>query len=179
MNATVNYFGLLAEFADADELVAAAREVHAAGYREVEAYSPLPVHGLAEALGFRRTWLPLIVLVGGIVGCVAGWALQYYTAVVAYPLNIGGRPLNSWPSFIPVIFEMTVLVAALSAVLGMLALNGLPRPHHPLFAVPRFDRATQDRFFLCILARDPQFHPQTTRQFLERLSTMEVVDVPQ
>jgi hypothetical protein len=178
MNVTVNYFGLLAEFADADELVAAAGEVHAAGYREVEAYSPLPVHGLAEAIGFRRTWLPLIVLVGGIVGCVAGWALQYYTAVVAYPLNIGGRPLNSWPSFIPVIFEMTVLVAALSAVLGMLALNGLPRPHHPLFAIPRFDRATQDRFFLCILARDPQFHPQTTRQFLERLSKMEVVDVP-
>jgi hypothetical protein len=179
MTATVNYFGVLAEFADADELVAAAREVHAAGYHEVEAYSPMPIEGLAEALGFRRTWMPMVVLVGGIVGCLSGWALQYYTTVVAYPLNVGGRPVNSWPSFIPVIFEMTVLVAALSAVLGMLAMNGLPRPHHPLFAIPHFDRATQDRFFLCILARDPKFHPQTTRQFLERLGPTEVFDVPQ
>jgi hypothetical protein len=109
---------------------------------------------------------------------VAGWALQYYTSVVAYPLNVGGRPLNSWPSFIPVIFEMTVLFAALFAVLGMLAINGLPRPYHPLFAIPRFDRATQDRFFLCILSRDPQFHPHMTRQFLERLAPSEVTDVP-
>jgi hypothetical protein len=179
MTATVNYFGVLAEFADADELVAAAREVHAAGYHEVEAYSPMPIEGLAEALGFRRTWMPMVVLVGGIVGCLSGWALQYYTTVVAYPLNVGGRPVNSWPSFIPVIFEMTVLVAALSAVLGMLAMNGLPRPHHPLFAIPHFDRATQDRFFLCVLARDPKFHPQTTRQFLERLGPTEVFDVPQ
>jgi hypothetical protein len=179
MITTVNYFGILVEFADADDLVAAARKVHAAGYREVEAYSPLPVEGLAEALGFRRTWMPLVVLVGGVIGCLGGWALQYYTTVVAYPLNVGGRPLNSWPSFIPVIFEMTVLVAALSAVLGMLAMNGLPRPHHPLFAIPRFDHATQDRFFLCILARDPMFHPQTTRQFLERLEPTEVFDVPQ
>jgi hypothetical protein len=178
MNATVNYFGILAEFADADELVLAAREIHSAGYRQVEAYSPLPVDGLAEAIGFRRTWLPLVVLVGGIVGCLAGWLLQYYTTVVAYPLNVGGRPVNSWPSFIPVIFEMTVLVAALSAVLGMLAMNGLPRPHHPLFAVPRFDRATQVGFFICILARDPLFHPQTTRQLLERLRPKEVIDVP-
>jgi hypothetical protein len=178
MNATVDYFGILAEFADADKLVEAAREVHAAGYREVEAYSPLPVHGLAEALGFRRTQMPLVVLIGGIVGCLAGWALQYYTTVISYPLNIGGRPVNSWPSFIPVIFEMTVLVAALSAVLGMLAMNGLPRPHHPLFAIRRFERATQDGFFLCVLARDRLFHPQTTRQFLERLCPMEVTDVP-
>jgi hypothetical protein len=179
MTATVKYFGILAEFADADELVAATREVHAAGYREVEAYSPLPVDGLAEALGFRHTWMPLVVLSGGIVGCLGGWALQYYTTVIAYPLNVGGRPFNSWPSFIPVIFEMTVLLAALSAVLGMLAMNGLPRPHHPLFAIPNFDRATQDRFFLCILTRDPKFHPQTTRQFLERLRPTEVFDVPQ
>jgi hypothetical protein len=175
----VNYFGILAEFADADELLAAAGEVYAAGYREVEAYSPLPMHGLAEALGFRRTWMPLVVLVGGVVGCLSGWYLQYYTTVVSYPLNVGGRPVNSWPSFIPVVFEVTVLVAALSAVLGMLAMNGLPRPHHPLFGIPRFERATQDRFFLCILARDPLFHPVTTRQLLERLGPTEVTDVPQ
>lgn len=179
MTAPANYFGVLAEFHDADELVEAARKVHAAGYRAVEAYSPMPVEGLAEAVGFRKTRLPLVVLIGGIVGFFAGWGLQYYVSVIAYPLNIGGRPLNSWPSFMPVIFEMTVLFAALAAVLGMLAMNGLPRPHHPLFAIPQFDRAAQDRFFLCVLARDPFFHPQTTRQFLEMLGPMEILDVPQ
>jgi hypothetical protein len=179
MTPPVAYFGVLAEFADAEKLVAAAREVHSAGYRDVEAYSPLPVEGLAEALGFRRTKMPLVVLLGGIVGCFSGWALQYYASVIAYPLNVGGRPVNSWPSFVPVIFEMTVLVAALSAVLGMLAMNGLPRPHHPLFGIPQFDRATQDRFFLCILARDPMFHPTSVRQFLERLRPVGVTDVPQ
>jgi ActD protein len=179
MTAPASYFGILAEFADAHELVAAARKIHQAGYRDVEAYSPLPVEGLADAIGFHRSWMPRVVLVGGIVGCLAGWAMQYYTTVIAYPLNIGGRPTNSWPSFIPVIFEMTVLFAALSAVLGMLAMNGLPRPHHPLFAIPQFDRASQDRFFICILARDSLFHPQTTREFLERLEAKEVIDVPQ
>jgi hypothetical protein len=178
MSAPTNYFGILAEFADADELVAAARKIHEAGYRDVEAYSPMPVDGLAEAIGYRRTRMPQIVLIGGLVGCIAGWAMQYYTTVIAYPLNVGGRPTNSWPSFIPVIFEMTVLLAALSAVLGMLAMNGLPRPHHPLFAIPQFDRASQDRFFICILPRDPQFHPQTTREFLQRLEAKEVIDVP-
>jgi hypothetical protein len=176
--AKLDRFGLLAEFADAGELVDATERTTAAGYRDVEAYAPLPVEGLAEALGFHRTWMPEVVLIGGIVGGLAGLALQYYTTVIDYPLNIGGRPLFSWPSFVPVIFEMTVLCAALSAVLGMLALNGLPRPHHPLFAIPSFDRATQDRFFLCILARDPMFHPHTTRQFLEQLGASEVTDVP-
>jgi hypothetical protein len=178
MTAIANYFGVLAEFHDAEGLVEASRQAHAAGYREVEAYSPLPVEGLAEAIGFRRSRMPLVVLLGGLVGFGSGWTLQYFT-VFDYPLNIGGRPLNSWPSFIPVVFEMTVLFAALSAVLGMLAMNGLPRPHHPLFAIRQFDRATQDRFFLCILARDPAFHPQTTRQFLERLGPVEIIDVPQ
>ena len=178
MTMAANYFGILAEFEDAHELVAAAREAHAAGFREVEAYSPMPVEGLAEALGFRHSRLPQVVLAGGIVGCLTGVWLQYFTTVIDYPLNIGGRPLNSWPSFIPVTFELTVLFAALSAVLGMLAMNGLPRPHHPLFGIRQFDRATQDRFFLCILARDPMFHPQTTRQFLERLRPMEILDVP-
>jgi hypothetical protein len=178
MTTMANQFGLLAEFTEADELVVATSRVHADGYRHVEAYAPLPVEGLADALGFRRTRMPVVVLVGGVVGCLSGFALQYYTTVVSYPLNVGGRPLLSWPSWVPVIFEMTVLFAALAAVLGMLALNGLPRPHHPLFGVPSFDRATQDRFFLCILARDPKFHPQTTRQFLERLGAKEVTDVP-
>jgi Protein of unknown function (DUF3341) len=178
MSAAADQFGLLAEFADADELVAATARVHADGYRDVEAYAPFPVEGLADAFGFRRTRMPLVVLIGGIVGCASGFALQYYCSVIAYPLNIGGRPLLSWPSFVPVIFEMTVLFAALAAVLGMLALNGLPRPHHPLFAIPRFDRATQDGFFLCVLARDPRFHPLSTRQFLESLGAKEVTDVP-
>lgn len=178
MSSVADQFGLLAEFVDADELVAATARTHADGYREFEAYAPFPVEGLSDALDFRRTRMPLVVLVGGIVGCLSGIALQYYCTVIAYPLNIGGRPLVSWPSWVPVIFEMTVLFAALAAVLGMLALNGLPRPHHPLFAIPSFDRATQDRFFLCILARDPKFHSRTTRQFLEGLGAKEVTDVP-
>jgi hypothetical protein len=178
VNASTNSFGLLAEFVEAENLVAAARRVHEAGYRRVECYSPLPVEGLAEAIGFHRSRMPLVVLIGGIVGGLAGFALQYYTTVVAYPLNIGGRPLFSWPSFVPVVFEMTVLFAALSAVLGMLAMNGLPRPHHPLFGIPSFDRATQDRFFLCVLSVDPMYHPISTRQFLEGLGPVEVTDVP-
>jgi hypothetical protein len=171
-------FGLLAEFVEADDLVAAAARVYDAGYRRFECYSPLPVEGLADAIGFRRTGLPQVVLAGGITGGLAGFAMQYYTTVVAYPLNIGGRPLFSWPSFVPVVFEMTVLIAALSAVLGMLALNGLPRPHHPLFAIPAFDRATQDRFFVCILSDDPLYHPQTTLEFLTGLGPVEITDVP-
>lgn len=178
MTAPTHQFGILAEFAEADELVEAAGKVYAEGYRRFEAYAPLPVHGLAEAVGFPRSRMPLVVLVGGIIGCLGGFALQYYTTVVSYPLNIGGRPLFSWPSFVPVIFEMTVLCAALFAVLGMLAMNGLPRPHHPLFAIPAFERATQDRFFLCVLASDPLFHEQSTRQFLAGLGAMEVTDVP-
>ena len=173
-------FGILAEFKTADELVEAAARVHREGYRDVEAYSPLPVEGLAEAVGFHRTGMPLIVLIGGIVGFIAGYALQYYGTLIWYPnLNIGGRPLHSWPAYIPVIFEMTVLFAVLSAVLGMLALNGLPRPHHPLFSIPEFDRATQDRFFLCVLSRDNLFDPTRTRQLLQQLGPMEVIDVPE
>jgi hypothetical protein len=172
-------FGLLAEFRSADELVAAAARVHQEGYRDFEAYSPLPVEGLAEAVGFHRTGMPLIVLIGGIIGFLAGYGLQYYATVVWYPLNIGGRPLHSWPAYIPVVFEMTVLVAVLSAVLGMLALNGLPRPHHPLFAIPQFDRATQDRFFLCVLRRDKAFDTNRTRELLQQLGPTEVIDVPE
>src|SRR5262249_25117860 len=158
-------YGLLAEFDDPGALVEATRRAHAEGYRQMDAYSPFPVEELAEALGVRRTRLPLLVLIGGIIGCVGGYGMQYYSAVISYPLNIGGRPFHSWPAFIPVTFEMTILVAALTAVLGMLALNGLPMPYHPVFNVERFALATRDRFFLCIEATDPKFDRQATRQF--------------
>jgi hypothetical protein len=174
---TPRLHGLMAEFANAEELMAAVKAAYDAGYRRMDAYSPLPIHGLAEALGFRRPKLPLIVFCGGIIGALAGYGLQYWTSAIAYPVNAGGRPLHSWPSFIPVTFETTVLFAALSAVLGMLALNGLPMPYHPVFNVPSFRYASRDRFFLCIEARDPRFDQQETRRFLEGLGPAEVADV--
>jgi hypothetical protein len=170
-------YGLIAEFEQPDELLEAARRAYAAGYRRMDAYTPFPVAGLSEAIGFRRTWLPFLVLCGGIIGCLGGFYFQYYVAVIDYPINIGGRPLNSWPSFIPVTFELTILCAALTAVFGMLALNGLPMPYHPVFHVPHFELATRDRFFLCIEAVDPQFEVQQTRQFLTTLGAREVSEV--
>jgi hypothetical protein len=167
----------MAEFDRPEDLLGAAQQAYADGYRRMDAYTPFPVEGLAEALGLHRTRLPLVVLLGGIVGCIGGFGLQYYAAVIDYPLNIGGRPLNSWPSFVPVTFETTILCAALAAVLGMLALNGLPMPYHPVFNVPRFELATRDHFFLCIEATDPRFDRQGTRQFLERLGCREVTEV--
>lgn len=178
MNAAGPLYGLLAEFPDPDQLLHAARLVRDAGYKRIDAYTPFPVHGLPEALGFTRTRIPLVFLIGGIAGCVLGFYMQYWMNAVDYPVNIGGRPLNSWPAFIPVTFECTVLVSALVGVLGMLALNGLPRPHHPLFNVKRFDRASVDTFFLCIEARDPQFHAETTRRFLQTLTPLTVMEVP-
>ncbi len=170
-------YGLVAEFAAPAALRQAAERVAAAGYRQAEAYTPFPIDGLSEALGFRRTCVPLLVLLGGIAGGLGGFAMQYYSATVDYPLNVGGRPLNSWPMFIPVTFEMTILGAALAAVLGMLALNGLPMPYHPLFNVPRFNEASQDRFFLCIESTDAQFDTVKTRQFLESLRPTGVYEV--
>ncbi len=170
-------YGLLAEFEKAETLVEAARRAFREGYRRMDAYSPYPVEGLAEAIGFAHTRLPLVVLGGGIVGCLAGFFFQYFVSVIDYPVNAGGRPLNSWPSFIIVTFEMTILCAALAAVLGMLGLNGLPRPHHPLFAVKRFALATRDRFFLCIESRDPRFDREKTRAFLGTLGAEEVSEV--
>jgi hypothetical protein len=170
-------YGLLAEFATPEELLRAAERAYADGYRRMDAYSPFPVHGLAEAIGFHANRLPLLVLLGGILGAGAGFGSQYYAAVIDYPINVGGRPFNSWPSFIPITFEVTILVAALTAVLGMLALNGLPQPYHPVFNAPRFALATRDRFFLCIEAADPRFDPAATRRFLEGLSPKEVTDV--
>jgi hypothetical protein len=170
-------YGLMAEFNDPDNLVTAARRTREEGYRRMDAYTPFPVEGLAEALGFQRTRVPLLVLIGGIVGCVGGYIMQYYIAVIDYPINVGGRPLHSWPSFIVITFELTVLAAALAAVLGMLALNGLPTPHHPVFNVPRFALASRDRFFLVIEAADPRFHPEDTRHFLKSLGSREITDV--
>lgn len=172
-------YGLLVEFDDPHDLLVAARRVRDAGYRRIDAYTPMPVDGLAAALGVRRTRMPLVILTGGILGGLAGFALQVWVNVFAYPLNIGGRPLVSWPSFVPVTFEMTILTAALFGVLGMLALNGLPKPHHPLFAVPEFDQASQSRFFLCIEASDPQFDAVGTRDFLAELAGDDVFEVPQ
>jgi hypothetical protein len=162
-------YGLLAEFDEGQALLEAARQAHAAGYRQMNGYSPLPVHGLSQALGQKPTRLPLLVLAGGIVGGSAGYFMLYYASVVSYPINVGGRPLHSWPAFIPITFEMTVLGAALAAFLGMLALNGLPHPYHPLFNVPAFSLASRNRFFLCIQAGDPLFDVSQTRQFLEGL----------
>jgi hypothetical protein len=170
-------YGVLAEFATAENLTHAAREVHAAGYRRVEAYSPHPVEGVADALGFRRTRLPFIVLLGGLFGGLAGYALQWWTMVYDYPMNIGGRPLHSWPAFIPVTFELTILGASLAAVLGMLALNGLPQPYHPLFNVTEFSLASQNRFFLCIEATDKRFDTGTATKLLQQLGATKITVV--
>jgi hypothetical protein len=169
--------GLLAEFSEPNELIVAARATRAAGYTCVDAYTPYPIEEVSEALHLKRSGLPLLVLVGGIIGGVAGFGLQYWAATIAYPMNIGGRPFNSWPAFIPITFETTVLVAAFFTVLGMLALNGLPMPYHPVFNVPRFALASRDRFFLCIEATDPQFDREGTRRFLERLVPRTVSEV--
>jgi hypothetical protein len=169
--------GLLAEFDSPDTLVAAGRRAVQEGYRELDAYTPFPIEALHEALGFHRTRVPLIVLIGGIVGAVAGYGLQYWAATIAYPLNVGGRPYHSWPAFVPVTFETTVLFAALAAVLGMLALNRLPQPYHPVFNAPRFALASRDRFFLAIEARDPKFDLVATRRFLESFNPREVTEV--
>jgi hypothetical protein len=169
--------GLMAEFDDPNALVAAARRAHDAGYRRMDAYSPFPIEELHDALGMGHTRLPLIVLIGGVCGCLGGYALQYWVSAMAYPINVGGKPYHSWPMFVPVTFECTILAAALSAVLGMLALNGLPMPYHPVFNVPRFALASRNRFFLCVEARDPKFDLEGTRRFLETLGPREVSTV--
>jgi hypothetical protein len=170
-------YGLLAEFHEPEALIEAAHRAREAGYRKMDGYSPFPIEELPEALGFRHTRLPLIVLAGGLIGCAGGFFMQYYASVISYPLIVGGKPFNSWPAFIPVTFELTVLVAAFAAVLGMLGLNGLPTPYHPLFNVERFAMASRDRFFLCIEAVDPQFDRVETRKFLESMTEFGVYEV--
>lgn len=177
MKQGLRLFGLMAEFENPNDLLAATQQASAAGYQKMDAFTPYPVEGLAELLGLRRTWVPFIVLMGGIAGCLGGFFLQYYIAVLDYPINIGGRPLNSWPSFIVITFELTILVAALSALLGMLALNKLPMPNHPVFSVSRFALASRDRFFLVIEATDSQFNLEGTKQFLHSARAREVMDV--
>ena len=167
-------YGLMAEFEDVQQLIEAARRTREAGYRHYDAYTPIPVEELAEVMHAHDNRLSWLVLVGGILGLVGGYGLQYWTSVIDYPINIGGRPLHSWPAFIPPAFETTILGAALFCVLGMLALNGLPMPYHPVFNVPRFALSSRDRFFLCIEATDPIFETEATRRFLERFGPREV-----
>jgi hypothetical protein len=170
-------YGLVAEFTEPNELISAVNRAREAGYRRLDAYTPYPIEELSEALGLHRSRLPLLVLIGGIVGFLAGYGLQYWVATSAYAVNIGGRPFNSWPAFIPITFECTVLFAAFAAVLGMLGLNGLPMPYHPVFNVPRFALVSRDRFFLCIEATDPLFDRDGTRRFLERSVPRTIVEV--
>ncbi len=171
-------YGMLAEFDGPTELVAAIHKAREAGYRRMEAYTPFPVEEVVEALHQSPTKLPLLIFMGGLAGGVGGFFMQWYAAVVGYPVVVSGKPLFSWPMFIPITFELTILCAALTAVLGMLALNGLPMPYHPLFNVPRFALATRDRFFLCVQSRDPLFDPERTKSLLAGLSTHPVMEVP-
>ena len=170
-------WGLLAEFESPTALVEAAARVRDAGYKRIDAHTPFPIEELPEALGVKPTILPLLVLCGALVGCVGGYFMQYYASTVGYPLNVGGRPMHSWPMFVPITFELTVLLGGLTAVIGMLALNRLPMPYHPLFNVPRFALATRDRFFLSIEARDRRFERQETARFLRELGAREVSEV--
>ena len=170
--------GLVGMFTSGEALVDATRKAYEAGYRRMDAYSPVPVEGLAEAMGRRGTWMPLIVLAGGAAGGFTGWFMEWFSATYDYPFNVGGRPFNSWPMFIPIIFELTVLFAAVTGTLGMLFLNGLPRLHHPIFHAAGIERATVDRFFLCLEAADPRWDRDATRRFLEdELHAADVVEV--
>ena len=171
-------YGIIAEFSTPSELMTAAEAARDAGYTHTDAFSPFPIHGLHEAVGMRSTGMSALVLGGGIIGGIGGFFMCWYANVVAYPLNIGGKPLNSWPAWIPITFECTILLAAFAAVFGMLALNGLPMPYHPVFNVRRFDQASRDKFFLVIQARDPKFDFDGVWTFLESLQPREVVDVP-
>jgi ActD protein len=170
-------YGLMAEFETPEKILEAALRTHAAGYRRIDAFSPIPVEGLAEAVGFDWTSLPIVVFIGGLLGGSTGFTMCWYANVISFPLNVGGKPLNSWPMWIPITFELTILGAALSAVFGMLAMNGLPTPYHPVFNVSRFALASSDRFFLCIKARDKNFDLNRTKAFLEELKPNGVFEI--
>jgi hypothetical protein len=175
---TTPIYGIMAEFDSATALVEAARKTHDAGYRKIDAYSPFPVEELAEAIGFHTNRVALVTLIGAIIGGLSGYLMQYWMAAVDYPVNVAGRPDHSWPSFIVITFELTILFGGISAVLGMLALNGLPMPYHPVFNVPRFAMATKDRFFLIVFSTDPKYKPAEVRQFLESLQPRSISEVP-
>jgi hypothetical protein len=170
-------YGYLAEFAEPDRLLEAAKKTKDAGYEVVEAYSPLPLHGLADILGWSNR-LPAIVFVGGLVGAIFGFTLQYWVSVVDYPVIVGGKPFNSWPAFVVPTFECTILFASIAAVLGMFWLNGLPQPYHPVFNVPHFVEASRNRFFLMILSRDPSFDMDGTKKFMKSLKPVSLEEVP-
>jgi hypothetical protein len=170
--------GMLAMFEDHHQLLAATKKAREQGYRRMDAYSPFPVEGLADALGYRKSAVPLVVLIGGILGGLGGYFMQWFALVKDYPFNVGGRPLHSWPAFIPITFELTILSASGCALLSMIILNRLPEPYHPVFNVADFARASVDRFFLCIESTDPIFHPQKTRDFLVSCQAREVLEVP-
>jgi hypothetical protein len=179
MNRSYQLYGLLAAFEDKNALLEAAGRAHANGYRRMDAYSPFPVEGLTDALGRKPRGVPFLFLAGGIFGCLGGYFLQWYSMAVDYPLNIGGKPLNSWPMFIPITFELTVLCSALAGFFGIILLNRFPQPYHPVFNVAEFrDHASRDRFFLCIESSDPRFDPIRTREFLSRLNSYRVEEVP-
>jgi Protein of unknown function (DUF3341) len=170
-------YGLLAEYTEPEALVAAAERAYAEGYRKMDGYTPMPVEGLAEAMGFTHNRMPLLVLIGGLTGAATAYGMIYFSAVINYPINVGGRGLNSWPAFVPIMFELTILFGSFAAVFGMLGLNGLPMPYHPVFNAPGFAMASRNRFFLCIESRDPKFDPAATRRFLEGLGPKSVVEV--
>jgi hypothetical protein len=171
-------YGVMGEFDDPHELIHAVEKIREAGYRHVNAYSPFPVEGLSEALGLKRNMVPFVCLLGGLAGGLGGFFFQYWVAAITYPQNVAGRPLNSWPAFIPVTFELTILGASLAAVFGMLALNKLPQPHHPVFNVPRFTHASSDRFFVCIEAKDPKFQMDHCARILQEVHAHHIVEVP-
>ena len=171
-------YGLMAEFDSAQALVDAGRKTREAGYKKIDAYSPFPIEGLAEEIGMHFDEIPLTVLIGGIIGGCTGYLMQYWMSAVDYPLNIGGKPPHSWPAFIVITFEMTILFAGISAVLGMLAFNGLPMPYHPVFNVPRFAFASKDRFFLIVFSSDKKYNSVETRRFLEMLDPRSISEVP-
>jgi len=174
---TTRIYGIMAEFDSASDLVAAARRTHQSGYQKIDADSPFPVEELAEAIGFHKNRVPMVTLIGAVIGGLSGYLMQYWMNAVNYPVVVGGKPPHSWPAFIPITFEMTILFGGISAVLGMLALNGLPMPYHPVFNVPRFAMATKDRFFLIVFSTDLKYSPAGTRQFLESLGPRSISEV--
>lgn len=170
-------YGLVAEFDDPDQLLEAATKAYKAGYRQMDAYSPFPVHGLSEAIGFKKCGVAPITLIGGLTGTFTAWFMQYFASTIHYRYDIGGKPFNSWPSFVPIMFELTILFGAFSALGSMLILNGLPMHWHPIFGAKRFERASSDGFFLCVESADRQYDPEKTKQFLNDLGPVEVSEV--
>lgn len=170
-------YGIMAEFDNPTDLLHATEATYAAGYRKIDAYSPYPIEELSDAVGFHKTRIPLVVLCGAILGGLSGYFLQYWISAISYPLNVGGRPYVSWPAFIIVTFEMTILFGGISAVVGMLGLNGLPQPYHPVFNNPRFTSASRDRFFLCIEASDPKFEVGSVQQLMQGFNALDVTEV--